>query len=267
MSLKDKVVLITGSTTGIGEATAKECIAQGAKVMLHGRCEERAKVVKAALGDAADYCIADLLEPNIAEALIAATVKAFGRIDVLVNNAGIYPRNNIDDLTEDFYERMMTVNFKVPLFLTHHAVKQFRQVGGGVVVNIGSINAHCGQTDLLVYSASKGALMTMTRNLGDALHGENIRVNQINVGWTLTDSETALKTREGFPEGWESQLPDFFAPTGQLVRPEHVAHHVAFWASDASAPASGQVYELEQYPLVGRNLLNTIDFDSMKTEE
>jgi len=259
MRLKDKVVLVTGSTTGIGAATAQQAIADGAKVMVHGRDESRAKAMKEKLGDQAHYCIADLLDANASEQVINATLDAFGRIDVLINNAGIYPRNNIDDLTDDFFDRVMTVNVKVPMLLIQQAIKAFRQQGGGTVVNIGSINAHCGQTDLLVYSVSKGALMTMTRNLGGALAPESIRVNQLNVGWTVTDTEHALKLKEGLPENWQTLIPTIYAPSGRLLQPAEVAQHVVFWASDDSAPANGQVYELEQYPLIGRNLINHME--------
>ncbi len=261
MLLQDKVVLVTGSTAGIGAAIAERCVAAGARVMIHGRNEERAKKIKKALGEAAEYTLCDLLDADIHNKLVAATVKSFGRIDVLINNAGIYPRNNIDDLTEALFDRVMTVNLKVPMFMIQEAVQHFRKQGGGTVVNIGSINAHCGQTDILVYSASKGALMTMTRNLGDALGAENIRVNQLNVGWTVTENEHFLKLEEGYPEGWQSHVPKLYAPSGRLLQPDDIAKHAVFWASDLSAPANGQVYELEQYPMIGRNLLNKLDIE------
>lgn len=267
MLLDDKVILITGSTTGIGAAIARKAVSEGAQVMIHGRCEERAKALADELGSAAAYCIQDLVADGISDELVAATINAFGRIDGLINNAGIYPRNTIDDLEEDFFNRVMHVNLKVPMFQCQHAVRAFRQQKtGGSIVNIGSINAHCGQTDILVYSASKGGLMTMTRNLGDALGAENIRVNQLNVGWTVTETEHALKMGEGFPEDWEHHVPDIFKPAGKLLRPDDIARHAVFWVSDYSAPTNGQVYELEQYPLIGRNLLYTINLDHLKEE-
>ena len=266
MLLQDKVVLVTGSTTGIGAAIVKHCVTEGARVMIHGRNEERALQLKEELGDAASYCLCELLDHDIHNKLVSATVKTFGRIDVLVNNAGIYPRNNIDDLTEEFFDRVMTINLKVPMFLIQRAVQEFRQQEGGTVVNIGSINAYCGQTDILVYSTSKGALMTMTRNLGDALGPENIRVNQLNVGWTVTENEHFLKLSEGYPDGWESHIPKTYAPSGRLLRSEDVAKHTVFWASDQSAPANGQVYELEQYPVIGRNLINKLNVEQENKE-
>ena len=263
MSLTDNVILVTGSTAGIGEAIARHLVQQGAKVMLHGRNETQAKKLHDELGaENSAYIVADLADITILPSLIDETVAKFGRIDSLVNNAGIYPRTTIDDVTPEIYQQVMDINFRAPLFLMQRAVAQFRKQGdGGTIVNIGSINAHCGEAGMTVYAPSKGALMTVTRNVANEVATENIRINCLNVGWTLTDTESALKQKQGFSPDWEQYIPDTFAPLGHLLRPEHVAAHVAFWASNASYPANGQVYDLEQYPVIGRNLIYTIPLD------
>ncbi len=260
MLLKDKVILITGSTNGIGAATARLCVAQGAKVMIHGRQEDRAKALVAELGvESSHYVIADLANKNAYVDLVEKTIEKFGCLSGLVNNAGIYPRNNIDTASLELCEKIMRINFYAPLLLCKEAVKIFRKQGkGGTIVNIGSMNAYCGQPDLLIYSASKGALMTMTRNLADSLGPDKIRVNQLNVGWTPTDNEVALKRSEGLPDNWQEKIPKVYAPSGQLLSPENVAAHITFWLSDQSAPVSGAVYEVEQYPIIGRNRLNDL---------
>lgn len=259
MPLKNKVILITGSSTGIGAAIARRCVAQGAKIMLHGRDEERTKAMCDELGAAAQFVVASLEDPRSYEKIMRATMDAYGVLHGLVNNAAIYPRNNIDTATVEFFNSIMDVNVKAPLFLSQAAVKIFRQQGtGGSIVNIGSINAYCGQPDLLCYSMSKGALMTMTRNLADSLGTEKIRVNQLNVGWTPTENEVALKKEEGLPPDWETRIPPVYAPIGRLQTPDNVAAHVAFWLSDDSIPASGAVYEVEQYPVIGRNRLSDL---------
>lgn len=171
-----------------------------------------------------------------------------------MNNAGIFPRCNIEQVDADVFDQVFHVNTRAPLLLCQAAIAAFRKQGnGGSIVNVGSINAYCGQTDLLVYSMSKGALMTMTRNLGDSLGPEKIRVNQINVGWTLTETEHQTQINEGQPEDWLDQVPAAFAPTGTILRPEQIAPHALFWLSDQSYPVTGQVYEVEQYPLIGRS--------------
>lgn len=262
MLLKDKVVLVTGSTTGIGAAIARTCWAHGASVMIHGRNEERAAEMCREVPERMHYVLSDLAAVTNGDEMIQAVVSHYGRFDVLINNAGQSPRNRIDSITPEQFDWVVGLNARAPLFLSQAAVKQFRaQTGGGVIVNIGSINAYCGESQLLGYSMTKGALMTMTRNLGNALCAEGIRVNQLNVGWTLTPNESDIKQNEGFPEEWESYIPDTYAPSGRLLRPEDIAEHAVFWASDKSAPANGVVYEVEQYPVVGRNLINTIPLD------
>jgi len=258
--LPNKVILITGSTNGIGAAIARCCVAQGAKVMIHGRQEDRAKALVAELGeDSAQYVIADLADENAYSDIVAETIRKFGTLHGLVNNAGIYPRNNIDTISLPICEQIMRVNFHAPLFLCKAVVPIFRKQGtGGSIVNIGSMNAYCGQVDLLAYSSSKGALMTMTRNLADSLGSDRIRVNQLNVGWTPTDSEIVLRRKEGLPDNWQDRVPKMYAPSGRLLSTENVATHVVFWLSDQSAPVTAVIYEVEQYPIIGRNRLNEV---------
>jgi NAD(P)-dependent dehydrogenase (short-subunit alcohol dehydrogenase family) len=171
-----------------------------------------------------------------------------------VNNAAVTTRSTLESTDAATFDRIIAINLRAPLLLVRAAVSHFRAQGGGVVVNIGSVNALAGEPNLLAYSASKGGLMTATRNLANALATEKIRVNQLNLGWVTTPNEIALKIREGLPVGWETQVPAAYAPTGRLLTPEEVARHVLFWLSDASAPANGVVYEVEQYSMIGRNV-------------
>jgi NAD(P)-dependent dehydrogenase (short-subunit alcohol dehydrogenase family) len=254
MLLRDKVVLVTGSTTGIGEATARLCAAEGAQVVVHGLEEELAQAICRELGDRAHYCIADLAEPETGERLVQTTVDTFGRIDAVVNNAAVTTRSNLATTDAPTFDRIIAINLRAPLLIIRAAVRHFEAQGCGAVVNIGSVNALAGEANLLAYSASKGGLATATRNLANALATKHIRVNQLNPGWVTTPNEIALKIREGLPVGWEQNVPSVYAPTGKLLTPEEVARHVVFWISDASAPANGVVYELEQYSHIGRNL-------------
>ena len=254
MLLRDKVVLITGSTTGIGEASARLAVANGAKVMLHGLEEELARAVQQDLGDAAHYIIADVREPANCERIVQATVAHFGRIDALVNNAAVVTRSDLESTDAAMFDHIIGINLRAPILLIRAAVKAFTTQGtGGTILNIGSINALSGAPNLLAYSAAKAGLLTVTRNLANALGTQGIRVNQLNPGWITTPNEIALKIREGLPEGWQDNVPPVFAPTGRLTTPEEVAQHVVFWISDASAPANGVDYVVEQYSPLGRN--------------
>lgn len=252
--LAGKAILITGSSTGIGYAMAERLVAEGAKVLVHGRDEAEVAAACRHLGGATQGATGKLDEAATAQALVDATVQAFGRIDGLVNNAGIYPRGVIGQTTAAFFDHVFSINARAPLLCAEAAIRAFRlQKSGGSIVTVGSVNAMCGQADLTVYSMSKGALSTMTRNLADALAPEKIRLNCLNVGWTFTANEDATQQREGRKPGWEKQVPALFAPTGQIMQPAEIAAHAAFWLSDDSAPVSGQIYEVEQYPLIGRN--------------
>jgi NAD(P)-dependent dehydrogenase (short-subunit alcohol dehydrogenase family) len=255
MQLDGKVVIVTGSSSGIGNAIACAAANFGARVVLHGTRRDRLRRAAVDIGeDRAAWLDADLEKVDTPERLVSLAVERFGRLDGLVNNAGIFPRNNIETADTASFDRIIAVNLRAPLFITQTAARAFRrQKSPGSIVNIGSINAYTGQPDLLIYSISKGGLMTMTRNLADALAEDRIRVNQLNVGWTLTETEHETQLREGRPENWADQVPKAFAPSGCILRPEQIAPHVVFWLSDASVPVSGAVYEVEQYPIIGRN--------------
>ena len=264
--LDDKVILVTGSTTGIGRAIARRSVDEGARVMIHGRNEDRAQALDDELAPAADYVLADLEAPEAPARIIDAVIDRFGRIDGLVNNAALTTRATLDTTTPEALDRILTVNLKAPLFLIQEALPHFREQEGGVVLNIGSINALGGEHALLPYSIAKGGLMTMTRNLADAHAHEHVRVNQLNVGWTLTEGEKQAKRDDGLPPDWETKLPERYAPSGRIFRPEEIAAHAVFWLSDEAGPVSGSVYEIEQYPMIGRNPEKEIEPDASEPE-
>jgi NAD(P)-dependent dehydrogenase (short-subunit alcohol dehydrogenase family) len=251
--LKGQVILVTGSATGIGEAMARRFASEGALVMTHDKRGDAVRALASELGDRSSYLIGDLEDPEIPAKLIEQTVAHFGRIDRLVNNAAVKTRGGIEDTDEDSFERTVAVNLKAPFFLIRAAIPYFRRQGGGRILNIGSVNAYCGEKNQCIYSACKGALMTLTRNLADAHGAEGIRVNQINPGWTLTPDERALKATEGLPDDWPSRLPVDYAPGGRIFSPQEVASAAVYFLSDEAALVNGAVLDLEQYPMIGRN--------------
>jgi len=178
--LEDKVIVVTGSTTGIGKAIAKSCLAEGARVLIHGLEADLAEATRDELDpdrNRSDILIADLADSDAPQKIREAVLNRFGRIDGLVNNAAKVATGNIVSTTSDHFDSFMEVNTKAPFFLIRTLLDDLQQTGGAVV-NIGSVNAYCGEPDLLPYSISKGALMTMTRNLGDTLHRQyGVRIN------------------------------------------------------------------------------------------
>jgi NAD(P)-dependent dehydrogenase (short-subunit alcohol dehydrogenase family) len=251
--LEGKVILVTGSTTGIGEGMVRIFAGEGATVMIHGRHKERAEELAAEVGERSSFVVGALEDPKVPARLVEETVARFGRIDGLVNNAAVMTRGGIEDTGLDAFDRTVAVNLKAPFLLIQAALPHLRKRGGGRILNIGSVNAYCGEKTQLIYSVCKGGLMTMTRNLADAHAAEGIRVNQLNVGWTLTPNEHALKMREGLPEDWPSRLSTALAPAGRLLSPQDIAWAAVYFLSDEAALVNGAVLDLEQYPVIGRN--------------
>ena len=252
MRLKDKSIIVTGSTTGIGRAIAERCVGEGARVLVHGRDRKAGEAVVASLGDNAALHADDLADPASAQRLVNAALAAFGKLDALVNNAAAVVHSNLTTTSAQVFDRVMAVNTRAPLLLIQAAFPHLEKTKG-CVLNIGSINAYSGEPDLLDYSISKGALMTLSRNLANAHGTDGVRFNHFNVGWVLTPNEDALQRRLGQPEGWHLRLPTVFAPSGRLMAPEDIARAAVYWLSDESRPVTGSVVELEQFSVIGRN--------------
>lgn len=257
MRLENKSIIVTGSTTGIGKAIAKYCLSEGAQVLIHGLEADLAEQSQQELDPEKNntaILIQDLADANAPEKIIQSTLDAFGKIDALVNNAAIVGTGNIHDTDEAKFDRYMSINARAPFFLIKALLPHLEKTRGNIV-NIGSINAYCGEPELLPYSMAKGALQTMTRNLGDTLHRENgIRVNQVNPGWILTENENQRKKDQGMADDWPADLPDLFAPSKRIFNPEEIASAVVYFLSDEAGPVSGSVLDIEQYPMIGRNL-------------
>jgi NAD(P)-dependent dehydrogenase (short-subunit alcohol dehydrogenase family) len=251
MRLQDKVIIVTGSTTGIGEAIARRCVAEGANVLIHGLEPELGERVTADLGHKAVLHIDNLTDPEAPQRLVEVALRAFGQIDGLVNNAADLTRSNLSTTDAALFDSMMAVNVRAPLLLIKAAIPHLKK-SQGAIVNIGSVNAYTGEPRLLNYSMSKAALMAMSRNLANVLAYDRVRVTHFNVGWVLTPNEYKLKISEGLSEGWPDTLALEHAPTGQMTQPDNIAAHAVFWLSDESRPISGSVMELEQYPIIGR---------------
>lgn len=252
MRLQDKAIIVTGSTTGIGAAIATRFLKEGAKVLIHGRDRERAEALAKEFPDRTAWHTDSLDEPAAAGRIVEAAVKAFGKLDGVVNNAAWVMRSDIYNTDADTFDKVMAINVRAPMLLIQAALLHLKQTKGAVL-NIGSMNAYSGEGNLLAYSISKGALMTLTRNLADYLIHDQVRVFQFNVGWVLTTNEYEYKLKDGLPKDWPENIDPTFAPSGRLIKPEEIAAAAVYWVSDESRPISGSVIDLEQYPNIGRN--------------
>jgi NAD(P)-dependent dehydrogenase (short-subunit alcohol dehydrogenase family) len=245
--LDGRVLIVTGSTQGLGAAIARRAASLGAAgIVVTGRHRERGEQLRDELACEAEFVQADLADAAACRRIVAACDERFGRLDGLVNAAGLSTRGTLDDTTVELWDRLFAVNVRAPFLLTQGAARLMRRRGeGGSVVNIITMASHGGEPVLMAYAASKGALATLTRNLGNALRPERIRVNGLNIGWTATEGEHGVQTQTGRPEDWLAAA-DASAPLGRLLRPEDIAPMVTHLLSDAAAMVTGSVIDFDQ---------------------
>lgn len=249
--LDGKVVLVTGSTQGVGAKIAALAVSSGAAgVMLTGRDGSKGLALAKSLATAVcrvEFVAADLGESGSADLVTAATVAQFGRIDALVNSAGLTDRASVVDGTPEMWDRLFTVNAKAPFFFMQAAVRDMlRRKGPGAIVNILSMNAYCGSPELAIYSATKGALSTLTRNVANAHLPDRIRANGIMMGWAATPGENQMQgIILGKGGDWEAQAAAGM-PLGRMLTDDEVAQLAVFMLSDSSGLMTGTLVDLEQ---------------------
>jgi NAD(P)-dependent dehydrogenase (short-subunit alcohol dehydrogenase family) len=249
--LAGKVAAITGGTQGLGEAIARLFAARGAAgLAICGRNVENGERVARAIsgtGCPTEFVRADLERMTDCRNFIDSAESSFGRLDILVNCAAATDRGTIENTTEELWDRIFALNVKSQFFLIQRAVEAMRrQRTQGAIANIGTITAYGGPPKLIAYSASKGALMTMTRALANALKRDRIRINTLNIGWTNTPREHVVQTTmDGQPEHW-LEAASRSRPFGRLLEPDEVARAVAFLCSDESGLMTGAVVDFDQ---------------------
>jgi NAD(P)-dependent dehydrogenase (short-subunit alcohol dehydrogenase family) len=250
--LQDRVAVVTGSGAGMGEGIARLFAEEGGRLVISGRDEKKGQTVAESIlksGGQAIFQRADVTIEADCRALIDTAVKNYGRIDVLVNNVGLSTRGNIEDTTVELWDRLFATNVRGAFICMQQAVRHMKAQGRGTIINIGSVNAYIGEPKLMAYSASKGALMTLTKNTASYLNRYKIRVNQLNVGWTDTPGEHRVKTQEeGKGNNWLQEAVRT-RPFGRLLVPHDIALAALYFASDESECITGSVLDMEQYPV------------------
>ena len=235
MKLSEKVAIVTGATQGIGLACAQRMIAEGAKVILVDIKPEGDAAAKA-LGEQARFFAADVSQKADVDAMVAATLAAFGHIDILINNAGVTHAANFLDLCEEDFDRVLRINLK-SMFLCGQAVaREMVKQKRGSIINMSSVNAELAIPNQVPYVVSKGAINQLTKVMALNLVTHGIRVNGIGPGTILT--ELAKQAVMASPESRNTILSR--TPMGRCGEPEEVASIAAFLASDDASYMTGQ---------------------------
>jgi NAD(P)-dependent dehydrogenase (short-subunit alcohol dehydrogenase family) len=242
-----KVAVVTGAAQGIGRSCAEMLAREGASVIIGDIQNDTGQAVVAAIrkmGGEALFQYVDVVEEKHCEQLMDTAVQTYGRLDVVVNNAGWYPRATLEETSTDLWEHVLNVNLRGAFFCCKYAVAHLRAAGGGSIINIGSINGLQGLPNLVAYAAAKGGLLSLTRTLAGAYASDRIRVNYIIPGWVLTEGEKALHRSHGRTDEALLRAGETL-PLGRHQSVEDTAYAVIYLASDESAQVTGSIMHID----------------------
>jgi NAD(P)-dependent dehydrogenase (short-subunit alcohol dehydrogenase family) len=242
--LKDKVVVITGAASGMGRSIAIRFAAEGARLIVGDRHAQRlGEVVAQIRGGGASIVseVGDITDQSTAESLVDLAVSSHGRIDVLVNNAGIMDHfQGVGELSNEVWRSVLATNLDGPMFTTRRALGPMRKQGGGSIVNIASLSSFSGASAGVAYTASKHALLGLTRNTAWRYAKEGIRCNAICPGAVKTNIEESMPQAKLDPQGM-ARAVEFFSLGHAYLDPAEIASLALFLASDEALYINGAV--------------------------
>lgn len=247
LRLKDKVIVISGGTKGVGKAFAEICGREGAKVVIGGRDESSAKEALRSIrtfGSDGIFVYTDLLKISDCKQLFDKAFETYGKIDGFFNYAGVTPVSPLDSCDEATFDWVMDVNFKSCFFCCQQAIKYMRLNGGGSIVLTGSAHAWGGQKDRAAYACSKGVLRILMEHISHNYASEQIRCNYLTLGWTPTEGEVELRKSLGESESQLRKRAAGILPMGRMCEKNDYVEALIYLLSDASAMMTGSTFRI-----------------------
>lgn len=245
--LEGKVALISGAARGMGAEEARLFVAEGARVLLGDVLDEEGEKTAAALGDAVIYQRLDVTDEASWQSAVAKAESVFGKLDVLVNNAGVLGFGPIETTTREEYERVIRVNQIGPFLGMKSAIPALRRAGGGSIVNISSLAGMVGLAGAVSYVSSKFAVRGMTKVAALELGRDGIRVNSVHPGGVETPMTRPLGDRTD-----DAPAREYRTPIARIGRPDEIAQMVLFLASDKSSYCTGAEFIVDGGDLAGQ---------------
>lgn len=245
--LKNKVIVISGGTKGVGKTMAEICGQEGAKVVIGGRDKETAEEALrtiASFGSEGIFVYTDLMKVEDCRNLFDTAYKTYGKIDGFFNYAGVTPVSPLDTCDEETFDWVMDVNFKACFFCCQQAVKYMRMNDGGSIVLTGSAHAWGGQKDRAAYACSKGVLRTLMEHISHNYASEQIRCNYLTLGWTPTEGEISLRNSQGESEEELRKRAADILPMGRMCEKEDYVEAIVYMLSDASRMMTGSTFRV-----------------------
>ena len=243
-----KAVLVTGATSGIGARTAREFAAHGAGVVVSGRDGERGGAVVADIleaGGRAELVIGDITDAGFCDRLVAETVERLGRLDVLFNNAGIIHDGLIDAMSDEDWRALIDTNVSGSFYMARAAVRAMKRQGGGAIINMASDAGLVGVPNAAAYSATKGAIVQLTKGMALDYAREGIRVNAVCPGETDTPMMNFVWRAEASSPAAVREKAKEYVPTGRVAEPVDVARAVMYLASEAGRHITGSMLSID----------------------